>query len=93
MDNLSTETKDYEVQPGRRYAVAYLSTGGTLINLSFRDADINKASLFTLADGSTTTSGTIEDGDGGGWEIIAPTPQLRIAVTGTVSVSVQPIAC
>lgn len=92
MDNLSSETKDYPVAPGRRYAVAYLSTGGTNVNLSFYDPNINKSSGFTLADGSLTTSGTIEDGDGGGWEVVSPTTTLRVQVTGAISISLTPIA-
>jgi hypothetical protein len=87
MDSLTSETKIYPVQAGCRYAFAYISTGGTNVNLSFRDAGINKNNLFTLADGSQTTSGTIEDGDGGGWEILAPTSDLVVVVTGAISVS------
>jgi hypothetical protein len=78
--------------PGTRYAVSFISLGGSVCNLLYRDPVSDKNVGFTLADGSTTSASGLEEGDGNGWEIVAPTNEIRIFVSGSIRVFVTPIA-
>jgi hypothetical protein len=84
--------KTYIVKPGQRYAFSFISgtgvAGGTC-SLFWLD-DINtiyNQHLFTLADGTTTTSTAAT----GGWEVVAPTNKLQVYVSTEYHIALVPI--
>jgi uncharacterized beta-barrel protein YwiB (DUF1934 family) len=91
MDTISSG-KVYPTVPGQRYAIAFsnvAASGTGIITLTWKadSGGTNGNFAFKLADG-TTTSVTA---DIGGWEIVAPTNSIQIAVSENFEVSVIPI--
>jgi hypothetical protein len=84
MDSLFDQTKEYTVQPGCRYAIAYagnIAGAGNLV-VGWPDPE-DHTNPFTLADGSTTVDPDIIGlGHSGGWEVLAVTNKIRATVTG-----------
>jgi hypothetical protein len=85
--------KNYTVKPGVRYAFSFISgtgeAGGTcsLYWLDDINNSFNNQHLFTLADGTTTTSTAAT----GGWEVVAPTNKLAVYISAEYHIALVPI--
>jgi hypothetical protein len=88
MDSLFDQTKEYTVQPGCRYAIAYEGTAGAAAIVVGWVGDAETINQFPLADGTTTEDLSITgEGHSGGWEVLAVTNKIHATATGSVNVT------